>query len=452
MSNYRQERFKEQIEHKKRKRWEFLALLLLLIPVLLGGMSLGISKPIPKPSATAMAMSAALQQGDGSEFSMTGRQIPKNGRIKGKVDDRYTLFEDPDTGKSYVHDSLGGMGTNNTSVDGDRLALMNDMIDLEKYADQNKGKLTKSAYNWLKRVSRTGAELAFGKPGYPPDAQPELKKYVLAEFHHISANPDQSLISSGKYQNLEGIFQKPDNAYVQTFIAGGSGGGGGGIVDIAGSSGALSSYLRPDPVSAPMLQDTTTALTSSSLTAVVNPINLSPTYTQLTSATSPFNMTAPLTTTVATTTGTVIDPGLTTGATNPTLATTSPTLATTSPTQTTADPTATNLFQTTLGVTAPTVGTPGTATTSPTTLDPSLTTSPTLTSSTATLSPSVTTSTVPLSGTTSLSPSVTPLTSPVSGTSSTNPNTGLTTTAIDPNTGVPILSPQQTTMMAPAGG
>jgi|GEM_PF-6791020 len=199
-----------------RKRLEFVILALLLIP--LAGSAIFFTQHVSptalnKPSGTTLGQ--RLLQGETPQGNKVPYQaIPSRYKTEGTVDDRYTLATDPQTGETLINDSLGSIGTNNTSIDGDRARLARDMVNLENYLREHRGEFSSEAYNWLKKVTRTGMKLAFGTPGLIPSVQPAIKADLLAEFHDISANPTDSILSSGKYLEMEKMFQRPEDAYL----------------------------------------------------------------------------------------------------------------------------------------------------------------------------------------------------------------------------------------------
>jgi hypothetical protein len=219
MSRYRQQRHEAEKKQKRRSSWQFLVLLALLIPTGWGAFQFFGSSALSNARSTTEFIGIApsqetLQVGQNAG-GYPSRRIPAKYNVKGTVDDQYTVAEDPDTGKTMIYDSLGGLGTNSTSVEGDRLVLARQMTELEQYAEDNRSKLSNTDYFWMKKVARTGMKLAFGNPGLPSDRQPALKKSVLADFYSISGNPSASLQRTVKYLALENVFQRPDAAYVQ---------------------------------------------------------------------------------------------------------------------------------------------------------------------------------------------------------------------------------------------
>lgn len=260
---------RQQAEKQASKRREFMILLALLIPIggglffLTGTQSVTVA--LQKPVASVLGQQ--VQQG--SLNGLNGapqRTLPAKYQIQGTVDDQYTLASDPQTGETLIHDSLGGLGTNSTSIDGDRAKLAHDMVDLEQYANDNKGKLSPETYDWLKKVARTGMQLAFGTPGLPASAQPILKKELLAEFHNISADPTKSFEHTDKYLSLEQVFIKPEEAYLAN-----------------GSSLDKTNFLKVDPVS-PALNTFDPALASISLISNLAGNTLEPSLASLSSS------------------------------------------------------------------------------------------------------------------------------------------------------------------------
>ncbi len=289
----------QSAEKQANKRREFVILLALLIPVgcgffFLGGAH-GPTVALQKPETSIFGQQ--VQQG--SLAGLNGaphRVLPARYQVKGNVDDQYTLATDPQTGETLIHDSLGGLGTNTTSIDGDRARLAQDMVDLEKYANANKGQLSPETYNWLKKVARTGMQLAFGTPGLPAGAQPNIKKELLAEFHNISADPTKSFEHTDKFLSLEQVFSKPEEAY----LADGSG------LD-------KTNFLKTDPIS-PALNTFDPAIASISLSANLAGYTLEPSMASLSSGSVYSYADTPLSGTGA------VASSLTTASSGPTLA------------------------------------------------------------------------------------------------------------------------------------
>jgi hypothetical protein len=174
-----------EVRRVSNKRWQFFLLLCLLLPL---GFGLVYLMPRNQPQIAEVSQTALTQQlgrttlspAPGNTFNgVPLRKLPPGFTAQGTVDDRYTMAVDPETGQTVINDALGGVGTNNTSVDGDRAQLAKDMISLEKYAIQNRDNLKSEDYNWLKKMARVGMALAFGAPGLPPDAQLPIKGGLL---------------------------------------------------------------------------------------------------------------------------------------------------------------------------------------------------------------------------------------------------------------------------------
>lgn len=341
--SYRQ----ENSPKKGKKRVEFIILAMLLIP--LAGSSLFLLKNSTamgssKPSGTILGQQ--LLQGELSAQTGVPKQaLPSRFKVKGTVDDRYTLATDPETGETLINDSLGSIGTNNTSIDGDRAKLAQDMVALEDYLKSNRNKLSDDAYNWLKKVARTGMKLAFGTPGLPPGLQPAIKSDLLAQFHDISSNPTDSILKSGKYLELETMFQRPEEAYMAQ-----------------GSAQDNTNFLKIDPLS-PTLASTTPYLDSALLTNKLYLSVLEPPLEQL-SPNGTYDYTSA--TTIQTTTVKTLTTTSSTGILSPTYTSsstvTSSNIAPTPTTTTTSSssPTVADYYNSTLGITA----TPTTSSTS----------------------------------------------------------------------------------------
>lgn len=329
----------EQSKKSKSQR-EFMLLVSVLLLMACGGFIFLKPARLPQPAKmSGSAFSQILLQTDNS--SSVSRQIPIRFKEKGTVDDRYTVATDPKTGEMLINDALGGMGRNNTSVDGDRAKLANDMLNLNRYAENNRKHLSTTAYYWLKKVARIGMQLAFGTPGLTPGAQPAIKKEILAEFHTISANPDQSFLLNSKYLELEAVFQRPEAAYLAD-------------TDVSGTN-----FLSIDPLSPPLI---TSSLLTPSLYTTLSATTLEPSMTDLTLSSSPYTYTDATSTLMAT--PTTLSPTSTlslthTGALDTSL-TTSSSLSTTTSSKTLS--TSTSIGST--SVTTTTAGAPTTTTTS----------------------------------------------------------------------------------------
>lgn len=365
---------------EKKAKKELLLLLLLLVPVGIGALALtdGMFGTDVKLTAdkslseSLLSKSSSTLAPQGSNDGLPVRQIPETHQVLGSVDDRYTLAIEPKTGELLINDSMGSIGTNNTSVEGLRAELAQDMLNLEQYAEQNKDKLTKDAYNWLKKVAKTGMALAFGAPGLPAHMQPEIKLKLLAELHHISANPSESIMHTNKFLELEKTFGRLDEAYYNNkeYLAGGK---------LAGTG-----YFEIDPLYSP--SSTLTYTSKGTLQGTLSTNTLSPSLTAMASPTSPYNYVTNLANQ-----GTAINTTTTTVAATPTSSTTTTT------NNTISGPTLTSYYDAVLG----TEFTKETTTTSPSntiTLAGSPTTN-TTTTSTTTSSPIISgTATFDLSG------------------------------------------------------
>jgi hypothetical protein len=200
-----------------KRRWQFGLLLALMTPMIGGLLTLlphGEKVGTAEVHAGATLSQHLLQSGSGVTASgVPAPKFPPNYKEAGTVDDRYSVAVDPKTGETVIHDALGGVGTNNTSVEGDRARLAKDMLTLEEYANTHKGSLKPQDYNWLKRLARAGMKLAFGTPGLPPAMQPPIKANLLAQFHDISAHPTQSLMLSSFFPHVEQAALAPENTY-----------------------------------------------------------------------------------------------------------------------------------------------------------------------------------------------------------------------------------------------
>ncbi|HEY9685724.1 MAG TPA: hypothetical protein V6C52_01980 [Coleofasciculaceae cyanobacterium] len=362
---------------KKRGKTEFMVLLFLLAAAGLGGLSLA-SGSLSGGQPTSDLFSENLigskmplpleQPGSGLPI----RAIPSQYKTLGNVDDRYTVAVDPESGAMLIHDAMGGIGTNNTSVEGVRARLANDMVNVEDYAKQNKGNLPEDAYDWLRKVARVGTNLAFGAPGLPANMQPKIKQQLLAELHHISANPTESIMHTEKFLELEKTFNLLDQAYAKNYA------------NPSPSADPTMDYLSYDPLSPPLV--TTLDYTGSgTLAGTLSTANLSPNLTAIASASSPTGYVTVSDSTIA------VAPTSNTTTSPTTTATVSPaTTATISPTVTaTVSPTTTAATSPTLSVAGYYDSVLGTNLTS------SSTGGPTGTTTTSTLSPSFTTTTAP---------------------------------------------------------
>jgi hypothetical protein len=429
-SAWKEKQQREQASRQK-SRWEFFALLLIGAAVAGGFLLFSANNGTPTVAAgpPASGLSQLVLQ---SATSTVDRNIPADYETKGKVDDRYTLAQDPESGEFILNDSLGSIGSNNTSVDGDRMKLAKAMVDLEQYAEKNRAKLTSDAYNWLKKVARTGMKLAFGTPGVPAYAQPGIKKEILAELHSISANPEKSFMLTDKYLDLEKALERPESAYLAE-----------GDID-------NTNYLSYDPLS-PTLYISRLSLAGYPLTSVLAPDILSPTPESLTTTDSPYAYTV-YTTPVLT--ASTLSPTTVAG-TSPTLSPTSTT--TLSPTLTSSPTLATTALSPTLSTTtatlSPTLST-STATLSPTLSTTTATLSPTLSTSTATLSPTLSTTSSTLTPTTSTSSvSVADYYDSILGThlSPSSSTTTTSTTTLSPTATLSptLASPSYTTTLSP---
>jgi len=271
------------------RRWQFALLLLLLGPVV-GGFFMLMSHT-DKEAVAATHPGSSLSQhllqaaGEQTAYGAPTRKFPPKYKEVGSVDDRYTMAVDPETGQTVLHDALGGVGTNNTSVEGDRAKLAKDMVALENYANQHQHGMKPEDYNWLKRMARAGMQLAFGTPGLPSPMQPPIKAALLSEFHDISANPSQSVVHAGIFTQAEQASQVAEATYQkladQQALATG----------VMPSSGISGSLLGLDPVSAIAATTSPDYTSATTLTAQVNSsLLLVPDTTSQLTANSSFNI------------------------------------------------------------------------------------------------------------------------------------------------------------------
>jgi hypothetical protein len=372
---------------KKRARTEFMVLLFLLAAAGLGGLSLAggsllsgqsTSDPFSQELLGAKMPLPIEQPGSGLPI----RAIPSHYETLGNVDDRYTVAVDPENGTMLIHDAMGGIGTNNTSVEGVRARLAEDMVNIEDYAKQNKGNLPPDAYDWLRKVARVGTNLAFGAPGLPANMQPKIKQQLLAELHHISANPTESIMHTDKFLELEKTFNLLDQAYAKNYA------------NPSPSTNPTMDYLSYDPLS-PILVTSLDYAGSGTLAGTLSTANLSPSLTAIASPTSTYDYVTVSDSTIATapsntiTTSSTITTASTTTTTSPTTTTTS--TATSSPTLSVA-----GYYDSVLGTNLSGSSTSGTTSTSTTTTTTSPSTSTTTLSDpalTTTIDPNIKTST-----------------------------------------------------------
>lgn len=206
------------LQRQRKTRREFLLASLLLAPLALGVFLVQAPNlhSSGKPMNTTV-LSQQLLQGTMAAPRANGgkptRAVPGRFKILGTVNDQYTVAKDPESGDMLINDSMGSIGTNNTSIEGDRAILAEEMVDLEQYAEEHRDTLKPEDYRWLKKVALVGTQLAFGLPGLPLEQQPALKQDLLADFHNVSSNPTQSILQTDEYLSLEQVFQKPEAAY-----------------------------------------------------------------------------------------------------------------------------------------------------------------------------------------------------------------------------------------------
>ena len=214
-------------EHRKTKGkknvgWEWLLLLLLLIP--LGGGMLAIlsfnqeGSPLSgmlsqlNPSAKkAMVTSPQVAEIP----AQASHALPDNYHEVGSVGEQYSVAIDPETGEMLVTDNEGGVGANTTSVQGSSMTLAQDMLDMEKYAEANKGKLSKEEYNWMKAAAKEGMALAFGAPGADNMQQLQQKSAALQQFsNRLDEAPKLDSQFGQRMQQYQQSLQ-PDLNFVQ---------------------------------------------------------------------------------------------------------------------------------------------------------------------------------------------------------------------------------------------
>ena len=323
-----------EVHRQNNRRWQLSLLALLLIPV---GSMLAIiyyhGEQVSLYSANpGSTLCQTLLQSNDLDKGQPTRDIPDTYNSIGSVDDRYVVVIDPKTGQMIIHDTLGGVGTNNTSVDGSRAQLAKDMISLEQYAIQHKGVLRPEDYDWLRHLARTGMQLAFGAPGIKPDLQLEAKQELLIEFHNLSSNPSTSMAHSEIFLQTEQASKMAEAAYQQITDPGtpassipAASGGNHMLSDVTGALGSLMAF---DPVSPPLISMTGLPLASSTLGALaaqVSPLLLGPTVVSLTASASPFNIVSSGTDAIAVGASAPLSPASSVGSVSPSVdATASP--------------------------------------------------------------------------------------------------------------------------------
>jgi len=345
-------------ESRQRFRSETLIALLLLIPLGVGVMFLRGTDNQPTTRKEKNSLTSSTKQTRSvtspeilqlqalEDPGIPSRTIPARYKVLGKVDDQYAVAQDPGTGEILIQDALGSVGNNNTSVDGDRAQLAQDALNLDAYSKRMN--LSPEAFNWLKKLSRTSIQLAFGTPGVPLSSQPAIKSEWVALLHHISANPEESLKHTDIMLKVDKMMQAVDTAYYHAFDPRST------------SSASKSNLLAPDSPY-PILMDYGTKPLLTSGTSVLTAAAPQPTLSDLTSPDGAYNFTAGLT--ASTTTPTTVVAGQNTAPSGTTAKQTGTTVA--------------DLYQGTLGIT--------TTTTSPLSSTPTLTTaSATNTSATGT--------------------------------------------------------------------
>jgi hypothetical protein len=234
-------------KRRSKSRFEFLAAFILLslagfggyrciVPILAG------NQANDKSGSSILGQQLLQNEHFSLDSHAPNRSVPERYRIQGTVDERYTVASDPRTGEMIIQDSLGSLGANSTSIEGDRALLAKNMVDLQQYIDTNRNSLPADAYNWLRQVARSGIALAFGAPGYPADAQGTIKSQLLDDFHTISSNPPPSMLQTDKYLSLESVFSPAETAYQNTYQTVGTG---------QSSGQSTTNFLAADPISAP---------------------------------------------------------------------------------------------------------------------------------------------------------------------------------------------------------
>jgi hypothetical protein len=264
-------------ESKRKKNPEIILASLLLVPLIIGttffvhGQINSLAAGVPKSGSTPSNQS--LLQGSNA-LQKPGNTFPTRFKVQGKVGDQYTVAQDPETGETLINDSMGSLGSNTTSIDGDRAFLANDMVALDQYSNTNQNNLSPKAFNWLKNVAKSGIQQAVGTPGLPPSAQPALSPDLLSQYYNVSENPAESTQHPDQYPDLAKL-------YDTTVAAGSSGSTGSTTPQAESGSSSIAEYyavtLNSKPLSSSIASSTVSTPTYTSNTA--GSTEITPTYT-----------------------------------------------------------------------------------------------------------------------------------------------------------------------------
>lgn len=213
---------------KKKLVSEWLILVALLVPLGLGGLYLASQSLLQSPTQAALTSPTTTEtaagkaeaapalpnatQAAGPAFTYDEEGYPVGYDKSGKVGE-YTVAVNPETGEMVIHDTNGTVGSNNTSVEGNQRELAEAMVQLDEYAEENRNKISKEEYDWMKKTAQKGMDLAYGAPDRSADEQIAYKKDRLGEFVQHTGAPPRSVQKNGEYLKLEGLLAKTDNAY-----------------------------------------------------------------------------------------------------------------------------------------------------------------------------------------------------------------------------------------------
>ncbi len=174
---------------KKNKglRWELLLVVLLLVPLGAGALFLFNHMNLPEKEVensgnTLLVTAKGSQEPESASRGKLYKGIPSHYQVQGTVGNQYTVAIDPETGEMVVQDTEADVGTNTTSVEGKRVELAKDMLNMERYAEENKASLSRADYQWYKDTASAGMALAFGAPGVSQDKQLQIKSEALQAF------------------------------------------------------------------------------------------------------------------------------------------------------------------------------------------------------------------------------------------------------------------------------
>lgn len=155
-------------------------------------------KPLPQQPAVASAAqpqetAALAEEAPKPKGWQKMEAIPAEYQVEGRVGDQYTVAVDPKTGDMLIHDSLGGVGMNTTSVEGQR--IVKSLGEMSKAVDEAE---SRQAKQWFNGFSQKAVGYATGTAS-PSDLK-SLKNY-------LAGTPPRDVQNSQAAQAFENLRQ-----------------------------------------------------------------------------------------------------------------------------------------------------------------------------------------------------------------------------------------------------